>query len=296
MTQRRLPQMIQKNAAVYLMALPALVWFLAFVYYPAGLGLIVSFQKYRLVSRPEWVGFANYARVFSSPGLWRVVGNTVVIGGVTLVLNIAIPVTVALLLNEIHRGWWKKGLQTSLYISHLFGWVVIAGIWIFVLSPDKGILNILLRDLFGIRPIHFLSTEEYGKPLIILLIIWKELGYLCILYLASISTINPELYESALIDGAGRFKQMRYITLPSIVPTIKILAILGVTNVFKLFDPVWVLRNAGNSETVDTIMIYVKQFGIDQFQFGYTSAISALVFFVILLTTLATKRFVGYDI
>ncbi len=286
---------IRKLFPIYLMAFPAFIWFIIFVYYPAILGFIVSFQKFHLISKNEFIGFENYIKVFNTPNFWNVLINTFVIGIFTLALNVACPIIVALLLNEITRNLLKRFVQTSIFIAHLFSWVAIAGIWIYVLALDKGFLNIFLEHI-GLHPIPFMSSMKFGKPLVIFLIVWKEVGYLSILYLASITTINPELYEAAVIDGASRFKQALSITIPSLVPTIKVLIILGITEMFKLFDPIWVLRNPGNSQTIDTVMIYVKLYGIDRFQFGYTSAISVLIFLAILIITIATKQGLKYRI
>ncbi len=216
-------------------------------------------------------------------------------GFVAGILNVFVPVVIALLLNEITRSWWKRTIQTIIYIPHLFGWVVIAGVWIYILSMDKGLLNIAL-ERFGVPTVPFMAKAELGKPLVIFLLNWRELGYLCILYLASITTINPETYEAALMDGAGRLRQAISITLPSLVPTIKILSILTITQMFKLFDPIWVLRNAANADSIDTVMIYLKQFGVDRFQVGYGSAISIFIFLFVLAVTLFTKRGLRYRI
>jgi putative aldouronate transport system permease protein len=293
--RRNLGPVINATVPLYVMALPALAYFIIFTYYPAVLGFIISFQTYRLVGASDWVGLANYARVISTPGFWNVAWNTVAIGFSCLVLGIVIPVIISLLLNEVYRPIWKKIVQTAIFIPNLFGWVVVTGIWMYVLAPDRGILNILLGKL-GVNPIHFMSTAQWGKPLIIFLSMWKDSGYLCILYLASIAGINPELYESAVIDGAGRLSQAVHITLPSLVPTIKVMGILGITGMFKLFDPVWVLRNNGNNMAIDTVMIYVKQFGVDRLQMGYTSAISVFIFIAILSVTLITKKALRYTI
>ncbi len=291
----RLANVLHATIPLYILALPALAYFVIFTYYPAVLGFIISFQTYRLVGKSDWVGLANYATVIHTLGFWNVAWNTVAIGLAGLVLGIVFPVTIALLLNEVLRPTWKKIVQTAIFIPNLFGWVVVAGIWMYVLAPDIGILNILLGKI-GIGPVPFMSSARWGKPLIVFLGLWKDSGYLCILYLAAIAGINPELYESAVIDGAGRFRQALSITLPSLVPTVKVLAILGVTGMFKLFDPVWVLRNYGNNMAIDTVMIYVKQYGIDRLQMGYTSAISVFIFVAILTVTLATKQTLRYRI
>lgn len=291
----RLVTTLRNTVPIYVLALPAILYFAIFTYYPTVLGFIVSFQTYRLVGPSDWVGLANYAKVLQTFGFWNVAWNTVVIGFSSLVVGTVVVILVALLLNEILRPAGKKVIQTAIFIPHLFGWVVVAGIWYYVLALDRGILNILITRLGG-EPVHFLSKAEWGKPLVVFLGLWKDAGYSCILYLAAIAGINPELYESAVIDGAGRLRQAASITLPSLVPTVKILAILGITGMFQIFDPIWVLRNYGNNMAIDTIMIYVKQYGIDRMQMGYTSAISVLLFLVILAITLATKQTLRYKI
>jgi putative aldouronate transport system permease protein len=286
---------LRNTLPVYVLALPAFLYFAIFTYYPTVLGFLVSFQTYRLVGKSDWVGLANYAKVIHTYGFWNVAWNTLVLGLANMVVGTLVVILIALLLNEILRSFWKKVIQTAIFIPHLFGWVVVTGIWYYVLAIDRGILNSLLVAL-GVEPVHFLSAAEWGKPLVVFLGLWKDAGYSCILYLAAIAGINPELYESAVIDGAGRLRQAFSITLPSLVPTIKILAILGITGMFQIFDPIWVLRNNGNNMAIDTIMIYVKQYGIDRMQMGYTSAISVLLFIVILVITLATKQGLRYKI
>ncbi len=286
---------IRNTIPIYILALPAFLYFAIFTYYPTALGFTISFQTYRLVGKSDWVGLANYAKVLQTLGFWNVAWNTVVLGLSSLVVGTVVVVAIALLLNEVLATAWKKTIQTAIFIPHLFGWVVVAGIWYYVFALDRGILNILLVRL-GAEPVHFLSKAEWGKPLVVFLGLWKDAGYSCILYLAAIAGINPELYESAVIDGAGRLRQALSITLPSLVPTVKILAILGITGMFQIFDPIYVLRNNGNNMAIDTIMIYVKQYGIDRLQMGYTSAISVLLFLVILAITLATKQGLRYRI
>jgi len=286
---------LRNTFPIYLLALPALLYFAIFTYYPTALGFLVSFQTYRLVGKSTWVGLANYAAVLHTFGFWNVAWNTVVIGLSGMIAGTAVVILIALLLNEILRSAWKKVIQTAIFIPHLFGWVVVVGIWYYVLALDQGILNIFLVKI-GLEPVPFLSKAEWGKPLVVFLGMWKDSGYSCILYLAAMAGINPELYESAVIDGAGRLRQVVSITLPSLVPTIKVLAILSITGMLQIFDPVWVLRNNGNNMAIDTIMIYVKQYGIDRMQMGYTSAISIFLFLVILAITLVTKQALRYRI
>ncbi len=293
--QVRLATTLRSTVPIYILALPALLYFAIFTYYPTVLGFTVSFQTYRLVAKSDWVGLANYTKVLQTLGFWNVAWNTVALGLSSLVVGTVVVVLIALLLNEVLRSAWKKTIQTAIFIPHLFGWVVVAGIWYYVFAVDRGILNILIVALGG-ESVHFLSKAEWGKPLVVFLGLWKDAGYSCILYLAAIAGINPELYESAVIDGAGRLRQAASITLPSLVPTVKILAILGITGMFQIFDPIYVLRNNGNNMAIDTIMIYVKQYGIDRMQMGYTSAISVLLFLVILAITLATKQGLRYKI
>ncbi|WP_231705734.1 ABC transporter permease subunit, partial [Effusibacillus lacus] len=192
---------VKKYGSLYIMMLPVFIYFLLFSYYPLIRGFVISMQDFRVIGDRPFVGFDNYATVLQDPMFWQAMKNTLFIGGGILAAGFFLPVLVALSLNELVRVSFKKFTQTVIYMPHLFSWVVVGGIWIYILSPDGGLVNELMK-WFGKQPVHFLTQEDYARPTMILTAIWKDMGYNCILYLAAIVAINPSLYEAARIDGA----------------------------------------------------------------------------------------------
>ncbi|WP_438447329.1 ABC transporter permease subunit [Gorillibacterium sp. sgz5001074] len=285
---------LRRNAVFYLMMVPVFIYFVTFCYYPLARGLLISFQKFRVIGDRPFVGWANYEHVLHDPNFWRMLGNTFVIGGGILLLGFAAPLAVALSLSEISRTWFKKLTQMVLYIPHLFSWVVVAGLWIFMLTPDGGLVN-EIRAWFGGRPIHFLAEKDYGRWMMVLSAVWKDAGYVCIIYLASIVSLNPSLFEAARIDGANRWKLVRYLTLPQLVPTMKIVMMLNTMGILRIFDQILVMKNPAIERSVDVIMIYTYESGILKFDMGVANAASFLVIMLTLMLTLVVRRATRYD-
>ncbi len=254
----KLIAVIRKTIPLYFLLFPAILYFALFTYIPVFYGFLISFQKYSLMGNTRWVGLAHYIEVFTTHGFWNAFSNTLIIGFGSMLIGIPAAVGTAILLNELLRPFIKRFIQTAIYIPHLFGWVVVAGLWMYIFAPDYGLLNVIRKNM-GLEPLLVMILPQYGKDLVIGLVLWKDIGFSSILYLAAITQINPELYESAVLDGAGRLRQIFSITIPSLIPTITILAILGITGIFKLFDPVYVLRNSGNAESINVLMHYPSQ-------------------------------------
>lgn len=220
--------------------------------------------------------------------------NTFIVGGGILVIGFAFPILVAIALNEVTKNVLKRFTQTVIYIPHLFSWVVVGGIWISILSPDGGLVNELLKWA-QLEPIHFLTQERYARPVVIFTAIWKEMGYICIIYLAAIVGINPSMYESARIDGANLWHEIRYITLPQLIPTMKIVLMLNIMSVLKIFDQIFMMSNPLIAHKVDVIMLYTYEKGILQFQMGVASAAAYLVILATLILTIVTRIIIRYD-
>ena len=220
--------------------------------------------------------------------------NTVLIGGGILIIGFAFPIIVAIAINELTKQFLKKFTQTIIYLPHLFSWVIVGGIWIFILSPDGGLVNELLK-WFQLEPVQFLTQEQYARPVMIFTAIWKEMGYICIIYLAAIVGINPSLYESARIDGANFWHETRYITLPQLIPTMKIVLMLNIMSVLKIFDQIFMMSNPAIAHKVDVIMMYTYEKGILQFQMGVASAAAYLVILATFLLTIVTRFLIRYD-
>lgn len=287
-------KVLRKNSIFYLMMLPVIVYFLLFSYYPLLRGFITSFQKFRVIGDRPFVGFDNYKTVLADPNFWRMLENTLFIGGGILVVGFMAPLIVALSLSEVMKSWFRKITQMIIYLPHLFSWVVVAGLWIFMLSPDGGLVNAIL-GWFGVVPIHFLGEEAYGRWVMIASSIWKEAGFTCIIYLASIVSINPSLFESARIDGANRWQMVRYITIPQLASAMKVVLLLNTMSVLRIFDQVFIMKNPAIAHSVDVLMIYTYEKGIVKFDMGVANAAGFMIIAATLLLTLVVRRAIRYD-
>ncbi|MFC4022295.1 ABC transporter permease subunit [Oceanobacillus longus] len=285
---------MKKHYSLYLMILPIFIYFIIFNYYPVIKGFIISLQDFKLIGDRPFIGFQNYITVLNDPVFWRVVQNTLLIGGGILLLGFIAPLVVALSLNEVFQPLFKKVTQMVIYLPHLFSWVVVGGIWIYILSPDAGLVNGVLQWI-GVGPIHFFAQEEYAKPIMILSAIWKDMGYTCIIYLAAIVGISPTMYEAAKIDGANRWKQMIYITLPQLVPTMKVVLLLNIMGILRIFDQVFVMSNPAIAREVNVIMMYVYEKGILEFEMGVATAAAFLVVFATLILVSLVRKGIRFD-
>ncbi|MBW4840762.1 MAG: ABC transporter permease subunit, partial [Paenibacillaceae bacterium] len=257
--------------------------------------LQVSFQDYRLMGNGPYAGLANYSQVWHDPFFWKSLTNTLVIGGGILALGFVAPLVLALSLNEVLHTRFKKTAQMVLYIPHLLSWVIVGGIWIFLLSPDTGLVNLLLQRWTGTPPIHFLAESFWARLVMILVATWKDMGYNCILFMAGIVTINPSLYEAARMDGATRWQQVRYVTLPQLLGTMKVVLLLNTMGVLRIFDQVFVLRNPSTAPDVDVLMVYTFEKGIMNMQVGVAAAASFMVLLFTLALTLVVRKITRFD-
>ncbi|OCT15867.1 ABC transporter permease [Paenibacillus pectinilyticus] len=280
---------------LYVMMLPIVIYFAIFSYFPLFKGLQISMQNFRMIGNRPFVGLKNYQVVWHDPVFWRVLENTVVIGIGMLILGFFAPIIAALSLNEVRQTWFKKVTQMVIYLPHLFSWVVVGGIWILMLSPDGGFINELLKVLGTAKPIHFWAEVDYARYLMILTNTWKEMGFTCILYLASIVSISPSLYEAAHMDGAGRWQQLRYVTLPQLIPTMKVVTLLNMIGMLRMFDQMMILSNPAIARKVDVLMTYTYQKGILEFNMGVASAAGFLVVLATLILVFATRKLIRYD-
>jgi putative aldouronate transport system permease protein len=285
---------LKRHFSLYLMVLPALVYFVIFSFYPLVRGLIISVQDFRLIGERPFIGFENYLKVLSDPMFWRALENTLIIGGGVLAVGFIAPIIVAISLNEVMQLVFKKLTQMVIYLPHLFSWVVVGGIWIFILSPDGGLVNEIL-NLLGHESIHFLANGAYGRLVMILSAIWKDMGFMCIIYLAAIVSIHPGLYEAARIDGATRWQEIRHITIPQLVPTMKIVLLLSLMGVLRIFDQVFVMRNPAIAREVDVLMMYTYEKGILEFDMGVATAAAFIVIVATLVLVMIIRKVIRYD-
>ncbi|MEC0091766.1 ABC transporter permease [Paenibacillus macquariensis] len=244
-------------------------------------GVLTAFQDYSPAKGflgSEWVGFKHFRMFFNAPEFWQIMRNTIVISLLKLFIAFPAPIVLALMLNEVKNAAFKRLVQTISYLPHFISWVIVSGFVISLLSVDNGSVNILMQKVNLIdEPVHWLSIPEYFWSILISTGIWKDIGFGAIVYLAAIAGVDPSMYEAASIDGAGRFRQLVSITIPSIAPVIIIFLILQVGQILNAgFEEILLLTNQGQNvvlrpvaETIDT---YVYRVGIENYRFSYATA------------------------
>lgn len=260
---------------LYVLMLPGLLYFIIFKYLPMY-GAQIAFKNYMPslgIWGSPWMGFDHFQRFFSSPNFGNIMWNTVSLSLFNILFGFPTPIILALIINEIKWKPFKKAVQTITYAPHFISTVVLVGLLQMILSPSSGIINNILQ-VFNIQPIYFMAEEGWFKPIYILSGIWKSAGWGSIIYLAAISGIDTEMYESAKIDGASRWKQLIYITLPNIMPTAMIMLILDIGKVMSIgFEKVFLMQNSMNIGVSEIISTYVYNVGILDVQFSYSTAI-----------------------
>ncbi|WP_442873468.1 ABC transporter permease [Eisenbergiella massiliensis] len=285
---------MKANWMLYLMLAPAVIATILFMYVPIY-GVVIAFQDYNPAfgfTGSPWVGFKWFRFVFQMPDFKDIMRNTVVIAVGKMFFNQLVPLVFALMLNEVRNKYVKKSVQTLVYMPHFFSWVIVGGIFIDLLS-SSGIVNQFL-GLFGIASKFFLGSNDYFQGTMIITEVWKEFGWNSILYLAAISGVNPELYEAACLDGAGRFRRIWNVTLPCIKGTIILLVVLNLSNILNAgFDQIFNLYNPAVYRTGDIIDTFVYRMGLEQAQFSLSTAVG-LFKSVIGLVLIVISRWVAY--
>lgn len=298
---QRFKKRMKKELPFHLMLLPAVIMVLLFKYIPLA-GLSIAFQDYsplRGLFDQEWCGWENFSYVFSLSTFPRVIYNTLFIAIMKIIAGIVVPVTVALLLNEVRNIGYKRTLQTVVYLPHFISWVALAGIFLDVLSMD-GVVNKLLTSI-GLNPVYFLGNEKIFPYTMVVTDTWKTFGWNTIVYLAAITGISPGLYEAAALDGAGRFKQIIHVAIPSILPIVLLMTVLSIGNVLRAgFDQIFNLYSPLVYSTGDIIDTYVYRMGILSAQFGPATAVglfqSVVSFVLIVAGYWAADKIAGYRV
>lgn len=274
---------------LYFFVIPGIVLVILFNYIPI-LGLQLAFKNYSFrggIWGSPWVGLDNFRVFIVLKDFWRIVMNTFLLTSLRLVFTFPAPIILALLINEIGNKLFKRAVQTISYLPHFISWVIVFGFLEALLSVQGGAVNALL-GLIGIKPIWFIGSEEWFRPMFVASSVWKDVGWGTILYLAAITGINPELYEAATIDGAGRFSRARYITLPGLVPIISIMLILSIPGLLSVgIDQIYPMINPANMAVAEVIDTYILRLGIGQAQYSMTTALG-LVMSILSTLLLAT--------
>jgi putative aldouronate transport system permease protein len=283
---------ISKNKELLIMLIPSILFYIFFVYKPM-FGLQIAFKDFSIfkgVAASKWVGFKHFSTFINSPFFFKTLKNTLLINVYGLLIGFPIPIILALLLNEVKNIRFKKTVQTLTYLPHFVSIVVIAGIVVNFLSPSSGLVNLIIEK-FGGEKVYFLTKPQYFRSIFISMNVWKEAGFSAIVYIAALSGIDPQLYEAAYVDGAGKLKRIFNVTIPGLMPTIIILLILKIGKMLTVgFESIILLYQPVTYETADVISTYVYRMGLENSQFDYATAVGLFNSVISLLLVIFANR------
>jgi putative aldouronate transport system permease protein len=273
--RRRWMSRLKKDKWLYLLLLPGLLYFLVFKYLPMW-GVLIAFQNYQPFLgfwNSEWVGLEHFRNFFANPDFFRLLRNTMILALYDLIFFFPAPIVLALLLNEVRLAYFKRLVQTLVYVPHFVSMVIVASMTYVFLTTSGGILHELVEMVTG-QSINFLADTSWFRPMIILQMMWKDSGWGTIIFLAALASVDMEQYEAAVVDGANRFQRLIYITIPAIGSTIVILLILRLGSFLDNgFEQIFLMTNSLNRSVADVFDTYVYFVGITQGAFSYSTAI-----------------------
>jgi len=259
---------------LYLLMIPGIVYYIIYHYVPM-FGLVIAFKKFNLMKGiwgSEWVGFDNFITIFSSPEFPILMRNTILISLYRILFNMLPDVLLALMLNEIRAAWFKRIVQTITYGPHFLSWIIVYGLVFSFFAPSAGLVTTFFRDM-GWGELDVLANSEYFRTLLVTSDIWKSTGFGAIIYLAALASINHELYEAAVVDGAGRWRQLWHITLPGIREVFILLLILRIGHIMDAgFEQVYIFLNARVYDVGDILDTWIFRRGIEQMEFSVPAA------------------------
>ncbi len=265
---------LKRNKWVYCMLIPILVYYLVFKYLPM-LGVTMAFQNYKPALgflKSQWVGFDNFTSFLNSFYAWRTIRNTLLINVYQILFGFPMPIIFALLLNELRSKSYKRLAQTVSYMPHFISLIVVCGL-LRIFTGSEGLINVIAR-LFGQDFGNLLTKAKYFRTIYVASGIWQSMGWGSIIYLATLSSVDPMLYEAAAIDGAGRFRRVLHVTMPALVPIITVQLIMRLGHIMSEgYEKVILLYNEGTFETADIISSYVYRYGLEGGKFGRGAAV-----------------------
>lgn len=302
--RKRFIHKLKRYKYLYIMMIPAVTAIILFNYLPM-LGLTIAFKDFNIMKGiwdSPWAdnhGFEHFVKIFSEPYVFKVLKNTLILSFSKLVCNIVAPLTLALFINEVSNKYFKKTVQTISYLPYFLSWVIVAGLVNNIFSPSSGIVPAIMKMITGnATQISLLTEPKYFRAILVLTDVWKNVGWGSILYLASITGIDPSQYEAAIIDGASRFQRMLYITLPSLVPLIVTLLIMNCGSILNGgFDQVFNMYNSLVMNVSDILDTYTYRLGLVDLNYGFSSAVGLLKSVtgtvLVLLTNWISKKITG---
>lgn len=283
---------LNDHKVLYLMMLPGVLYFILFRYLPM-FGLVIAFKDYNIfkgIWASDWVGLKNFKELIYSPDFWNVTKNTLMISFAKIAIGFPIPIFLAILLNEVKHLKFKKLTQTCIYLPHFLSWVVIGGIMLNLFSPVFGLAGEFFRA-FNLEPINIMAKKSSIFWVVIFSDVWKEAGWSTIIFLAALTQVDMSLYEAARMDGANKFKQMLYITLPAISSIVVVMLILRIGKIMNAgFEQILVLQNPITMESIDIFDTYVYREGLGRGAYSFAAAVDTFKSVIALvLVTSANK-------
>ena len=295
-------RLIKKNVDLYLFLIPGILFIIVFRYIPMY-GLTTAFQDYNIfagILDSQWVGFKHFDMLFKSRNFYSVLRNTLIISFGKLLFTFPLSIFIAILINEIGKTIIKKTFQTVLYLPHFLSWVIVSGLVTAACSPSTGIINQVIVALGG-NPISFLMDNHWFRTVVIASEAWKEVGYSAIVFIAALTGINPELYEAAKVDGAGKIRQIIHITLPGMLSIILLMFILKLGSVLNAnTEEILLMYNPTVYKTGDVLGTFIYRTGVSQMNYSYATAIglfeSIVGLTLVLIGNFTSKRTTGRSI
>lgn len=289
---KKVKSKIWANRCMYFMILPVVIYYLLFKYWPM-LWLRIAFYDFKILKGFEgskFVGLKHFKNFMANPDFLQIMWNTLYLNILSLAFCFTAPIIFALLLNELMDGKFKKTVQTVSYLPHFLSMVVVVSMIKNILSPSIGVINSIIKSM-GKEAIYFLGEAKYFRPIMVISGIWQEVGWGSIIYLSALSGIDPELYEAAVIDGAGRFKQTLYITIPGIAGTIVVMLILRMGTLLSVgFEKVYLLQNPHNLAVSEVLSTYVYKKGMVNNNYSFATAVDMFNGIIsLILVSLANK-------
>ncbi len=289
-----------QNWSLYLMSLPGIVYLVLYKFLPL-IGLSLAFKEYDMFAgsglldsmlKSDWVGLDYFRRIFSTPQFWTLLRNTILISVYKIVILFPLPILLSLLLNELRSARIKRYVQTALYLPHFLSWVIIYGIFFTLLSTD-GIVNQVLEKI-GSPQLMFFTDQSLFRSLLVATEGWRETGWGTIVYLAALTSIDPALYEAALMDGANRFQRMIHITFPSIASVVALMLLLRVGNILQAgYEQILVMYNPAVYPVADILQTYIYRIGLGKLDFSTGTAMGmfeSVVGFMLVITCNGISR------
>lgn len=281
---------IKKHWQLYLLLIPVIAYYIIFKYKPM-VGVQIAFRDFKLrkgMWASNWVGLKHFARFFSSYNCLTIIGNTLYLGFLSLVFCFPFPVFLALVFNELRSERLKKTMQTITYAPHFISTIVVVGMLMAMCSPSTGIVNTLLVKTGLVNePLYLMGSGKYFRLMYIISGIWKDAGWNAIIFISALAAIDPSLYEAARVDGASRWQQLIYVTLPSILPTIVIMLILESGKVLNIgFEKVYAMQTDLNLSVSEVISTYTYKIGLENLEYDYATAIglfNSVISFILLI-------------